>query len=530
MLEKFLHKLLHEDEDVVVKKKAKREKYYQRSDFLIALLLFAVAAAVRLYFLFVVENPQDSHVGWYEDAYHHWQIAHLSYEVGFKEGFLRLWDFKGMEYFWGILHPLLLGGLMKLSGTTSIVVTRLLSLFSGSVSIALVYLLVKRFFGKSAGMAASVIAIANPVAIFSDASGMQEPLGIMLLLLGLYFWPDKPYLTGIGWMLAGMVRAEYWLLGLGLLFMAFISREETDKKIVAFVSYLVLALMYMKILLDKTGNAIYPIWWNFLGNVAGEWQADIAPTAEMLVVKNIYIGVLVAVVIGLVALLWKRPKFAGFFSLGLGNWMILAVTVGLSEYLLSYLPRFWVDRIMVLPYMFLGIWLVALVFSVFKHKFLQIAGWLLVLIAVILSQYLWKPIWYWRDVTLGRYETVREISDAVASKYEGGRVLIFEDRPSLTYSLVHNHKIEGKNILGQMFDPYFYMGEKPYENWGENRDVVLDWLRDDDIRLIVTYGARDRYIELVKREPEYFEQVFFDPALNIYMFKINQDKLGNRVS
>jgi hypothetical protein len=532
MLDRLLHRLLHEDEEEIFKEedeKKQEEKYHTRLDFVIFFVLVGLAAVVRLYFLFVVENPQDAHVGWYEDAYHHWQIAYLSYAVGFKHGFLRLWDFKGMEYFWGLLHPLVLGGLMRLFATTSIVVSRLLSLVCGSISIGLVYLLTQRFLGRHAGVAASLITIANPVAIFSDASGMQEPLGIMLLLGGLVFWPDKPYLSGIGWILAGMVRAEYWLLGLGLLFMMFLTKERFDHKVVAVVSYFAVCVLYMKYLLDKTGNAVYPIWWNFIGNAVGAWQKDIEPTPEMLMVKGIYIWILLAVVVGLVLLLWRRPKFTPFFALGLGNWLILAVTIGLSEYLLSYLPRFWVDRIMLLPYMFVAVWFAAIVFTVFKKRLLPLVGWLLVLLVMLVSQYLWQPIWYWRGVTIGRFEKVRQIAEVVAANYKGGRVLVFEDLPSLTYDLVYSHQIAGENILGQMFDPYFYMGETPYENWGENREIILDWLKEEDIRLIATYGVRERYLKLVEKEPEYFEEVLFNPEWNIYIFEVDQEKLGARV-
>lgn len=527
MLEKVLNRLLHEEEEEEIREsKDKGEnKERQRFDFLWFAILIGLAAVVRLYFLFAIENPQDAHVGWYEDAYHHWQIAYLSYAVGFKHGFLRLWDLKGMEYFWGLLHPLVLGGLMKLVGTTSIVVARILSLFSGSISIGLIFLLTRRFFGRSAGVAASMLVITNPVAIFSDASGMQEPLGIMLLLAGLVFWPNRPYFSGIAWILAGTVRAEYWLLGIGLLFMAFSTREEFDHKVVAFLSFLVPSLFYMKYLLDWTGNAIYPVWWNFMGNAAGEWQADLVPTPEMLMVKNIYTGILIAVVLGLLILGWKRPRFTPFFALGLGNWLILAVTIGLSQYLLSYLPRFWVDRIMVLPYMFVAIWFASLIFFVFKEHWLRLAGWLLILVAVLVSQFLWQPIWYWRGITLGRFDRVRVMADAVASQYEEGKVLIFEDRPSLTYELVYTHGITGGNIIGQMFDPFFYIEAEPYDNWGENREIVLDWLKKENITLIATLGTRERYLKLVEKEAEYFEELEFYPEWNMYLFRVDQAKL-----
>ncbi|MFQ5922275.1 MAG: hypothetical protein ACE5M4_05475, partial [Anaerolineales bacterium] len=56
--------------------------------------LITLAAIARLYVLFFVTEPQNPGLGWYGDVFHHWQIAYLSQEIGFSEGFLRLWDFK----------------------------------------------------------------------------------------------------------------------------------------------------------------------------------------------------------------------------------------------------------------------------------------------------------------------------------------------------------------------------------------------------------------------------------------------------
>ena len=83
----------------------------------IPILIFAGALVARLLVLFVLTDPQNPGLGWYGDVYHHWQIAYLSQEVGFSEGFLRLWDFKGLEFFWGLLRPLTLIALFNLTGS-----------------------------------------------------------------------------------------------------------------------------------------------------------------------------------------------------------------------------------------------------------------------------------------------------------------------------------------------------------------------------------------------------------------------------
>ncbi len=537
MSKSLIDRILHEDEELEEEKSAVAEatkgkpvqkKRLVLGDILPPLLFFSLALAVRLFFLFKVEDPQNSHPGWYEDAYHHWQIAYLSLKVGFHQGFLRLWDLKGMEYFWGLLHPLILAALMAIFNTPNIILARLLSLTCGTLSIVLVWVLVKRYFGKQAGAAAALLAALNPIAIYSDVSGMQEPLGILMMLTGMLFWPQRAILAGLFWMLAGMVRAEYWLIGIGLMGVVIFARQKAETKVFAFLGYGLMALAYMKYLLDKTGNAIYPMFWNFLGNMKGEWQADILPSSEQLMIKKVYIGILVAVLFFGLWLFRKRPPYLVFFALGLGNWLILSISVGLSKYLLSYLSRFWVDRVMILPYMFLGIWLAVFLFHFLGKKWLSLVAWALVLIVLAVSQLAWRPIWHWRGVIQDTWASRQGVAEEVAQYYQGDKILMFEDLPATTYWLVYHGGIKGENLVGQMFDPYYYMEGDPYLNWGENRKIVLNWLKEDNIHLLAFFSSRQRYTELVTREPQYFEKLVFDPRwnLNIYRVKTEEINLG----
>lgn len=523
MLSRFFNQLLAEDDEGDVSIDTHKKSERQKIDLSIAitwLIIIAIALATRLFFLFIIDTPEDAHPGWYEDVYHHWQIAYLSYSVGFKEGFLRLWDLKGVEYFWGLMHPLILGGLMKILGSTSIVIARVLSLVAGSLSLGFVYLLTRRYFNQQIALAAALMAALHPVAIFSDASGMQEPLGIFLLLFGLWSWPKLPIATGILLMFSGMVRAEYWLLGATVVVFMTFGKEKLDHKVMLVISYIITMSIYMKYLVDHTGNAIYPVWWNFLGNAVGKWQADIAPTPEMIIIKYVYIGIIVAAFLGLLFLLKKRLSYAPFFAIGLGNWLLLGVTVGLSKYLLSYLPRFWVDRIMLLPYMFLAIWIALIIFTLLKHKWLQPVGWIIVIGIIGASQLLWKPIYYWLGFTKTSFEDTRKMSNEIMSHYTEGALLIFEDRPTLTYHLVTTHGVKGENIVGQMFDPFYYMQGDPYLNWGENRIKIVNWLQQENIKLLVFPKTRERYMEIVKREPDIFTDGTLLPQWGLWVYQV----------
>jgi hypothetical protein len=163
----------------------------------ISLGIFFFAALPRLFVLFFVTDLDNPGIGWYNDTFHHWQIAYLSKEIGFSKGFLRLWDFKGMEYFWGLLHPLLLAALFTLTGSIDILIPRLTSLIFGSASVVLLYFLLRRYFNLHVALAGVLLAAVIPVAVFADAAGLLQPIAMFLLLLGLLLWPRHAVWAGL---------------------------------------------------------------------------------------------------------------------------------------------------------------------------------------------------------------------------------------------------------------------------------------------------------------------------------------------
>ena len=193
--------------------------------------IFLLAALPRLLVVFAITDVDNPGIGWYNDTFHHWQIARLSQEVGFDQGFLRLWDFKGLEYFWGLLHPLILISLFTVTGSIDILIPRLVSLVSGSASIVLLYFLLKRHFNVHVALTGAILAILLPVAVFADSAGLLQPISIFLFLLGLLFWPKHAAWAGIAWALSGTVRAEYWVFGAGMVVAASLSNEKTERKI-----------------------------------------------------------------------------------------------------------------------------------------------------------------------------------------------------------------------------------------------------------------------------------------------------------
>src|SRR4029077_13891522 len=94
--------------------------------------IVALAALPRIFYLFVVSDPENPGLGRYDDVWHHWQIAYLTKEIGLAGPHgPRLWDLKGLDYFWGVLHPLLMVAIFTISGSIDIVLVRLVSLTFG---------------------------------------------------------------------------------------------------------------------------------------------------------------------------------------------------------------------------------------------------------------------------------------------------------------------------------------------------------------------------------------------------------------
>ena len=491
----------------------------------IALGIFLLALLPRLYVLFFVTDPQNPGMGWYGDTFHHWQIAYLSDEIGFSKGFLRLWDFKGMEYFWGLLHPLTLIFFFNITGSVDILIPRLVSIVGGSASLVILFFLLRRHFNPHVALAGLLWAMFNPVAIFSDTIGMQEPIGLVLLLLGLFLRPKHPAWTGLVWAMAGMVRAEYWVFGAGLVVIGVITEKENFRKLAVSLGYAIPILAYMKYMLDKTGNAIYPIYWNFMAGTVGKWIDERPLTTEQVQVQFVARIVLIITVVAILWILWKRPRYTLLVLLGLGNILMISTILGLGAYIRGYVTRVLFDRLMAVPYMYLGIFFALILFNVVlrrykNHRIWLALCWVAFILVLGISQLIWQPIMrtYDNGREIWSYEKI--LANDIASNYEGGTILIPEDRPFLTYLLARDHGILGKNLQGQMYDPFAYFDVKnPFTVWDESRQAIERWLVGDDIRLLAFYVDKNNYLEMIRREPWWFKHLATSGRGRIEIYK-----------
>ncbi len=493
-----------------------------------AIVIFILALIPRLFFIYFVSDPDNPGAGWFGDAYHHWQIAYLTQEIGMSQGFLRLWDLKGMEYFWGLLHPLLTMITFSITGSVTVGVERALTAFFGSVSTGILVLLVNRHWNLKAAVAAGLFAALNPVGVFNDGTGMVEPLGIPFLLLGVYFWPSRPLFAGLSLVIALMARGEYWVFSLALVaaMVIFTKKVHIDKKILLLLGFVGLLLIYMKYLITYTGNPIYPFYENYVANIYGTWQLKPVLTAEDIQAKYLFLCIFIASVAASLLVLWKRPRGTYLYLLGLGNWLFLGATFGLGQYIKSYASYVWYVRFMILPYIFIGLILAVFLFSYIpKTRFLKVFdtlkfNWLVFIAILAATQLVWIPIWTKYSTTIKNWNDSEKLAAGIAKQYKGGGLLLFEGNPELTYALVRNHNVEGKNIVGQMFDPYFYFTTDPYEDWEDKREIVLKWLKDNNIRTIATYTQSVRYSKLAEVESDFFSAGKPVPNSNIIIYSV----------
>lgn len=517
MLEKFFDKILDEDEGTEreserVKEQEKRK--FNWKDLIMPLMVFFLALLPRLYFLYT-HDPQNPGYDWYGDVYHHWQIAYLSKTVGFQHGFLRLWDLKGMEYFWGLLHPLVSSLLFTITGSADIVLIRFLSIVPGSLVIAFIFLLVKRDFNSSAAWTSALFLSFFPVTLFSDTLGMQEPLGLALLLGGILAWPRYGWLTGFFWGLAAMERAEYWLFTAVLVFAALLDKGKkitSGSKAGLFFSWLAVIVFYMKYLATWTGNYIYPIYWNFLASVVGQWfKKEKVSYLPYEYYEEVKIAGAIVFILAALVVLWllrQRRRYYLWFLLGFLNFGLIGFMFSFAAYSWGYIDRFLVDRLFAWPYGFLGILLSIILFYVLPNRFTLWSklhlGWLIWLVVLLVSMLFWQPINYYFKLAQKPWEGALLLAEATAKHWDkNGRILVPENKPDYVYALVRYHGVTGEQIVGQMFDPFYYMEKDPYQNWSKNREKVLSWFKKENINLVVFSGGK--YKDLTKREPWYFE-------------------------
>ncbi len=453
------------------------------------------AAIPRLLYLFVFSDPENPGVRRYGDVWHHWQIAYLTKEIGLSApGGPRLWDLKGLDYFWGILHPLLMVAIFDITGSIDIVLNRLVSVAFGVVVVVLVFHLCRRYWGTQTALAAALIAIFLPTSVMNDSSGMLEPLGVALCLFGLWAWPRRGgFWAGLAFGLATMARAEAWIFGLGMVVAAFLRREGWQQRIPLVAGFAGVMLLYMKVLQDQTGNAIYPLWWNFFANAAGKWELQ-PVSAGQASVRPALGALLILSVAGLALSLWRRPTSYMLLAFGFGYWVFVAGMLGFTAYLASWVWWMPITRVFAFPYVFAGILLAAGVLWWAPRRLGQKTvpfAWAAIGVTLLVSQLAWIPIAQVFGPSELEWRAIKAESEQLGgwyntAPYAGHALAVPPDRSDITYALARFGGVEGKHLVSRMYDPFTYLpAGYTYEDHKSTVNTLLQcWINETDVRMI----------------------------------------------
>ena len=488
------------------------------SPWLLTVAIAVVAAVPRLLYLFVFTDPENPGLGAYNDVWHHWQIAYLTKEIGLSApGGPRLWDLKGLDYFWGVLHPLLMVGVFDVTGSIDIVLNRLVSMVFGIAVVVLLFHIARRYWGTQVALGAALVASFLPTSVMNDTSGMLEPLGVALCLFGIWAWGRQHgFWSGLAFGLATMARAEAWLFSLGMVIAGFLRRQGWQQRLPLVAGFATVMLFYMKVLLDQTGNAVYPLWWNFFANAVGKWEAT-PVTASQAGIRPVLGIALIVTLAGLVLALWKRPPSYMLLTFGFGYWVFVAGMLGFTSYLASWVWWMPITRVFAFPYVFAGLLVVVLLFRVASRRSGRMAAplaWTGVVALLLVSQVSWLPIAQVFGPTEAEWHATLAASRQLGAwyntpPYRGHSLAVPPDRPDVTYGLARFGGVEGRHLVSEMYDPFAYLpaGYRYEEHQDTVNTLIECWLAKTDTHLIAMPPDNTNYVLMREYNPAWFAQL-----------------------
>ena len=480
--------------------------------------LVAIGALIpRLTYLFVFSDPENAGQGW-TDAYHHWQIAYLTKEIGLSHG-PRLWDMRGVEYFWGLMHPVLMNLLFFATGSIDIVLARLLSLAFGSAVVVLIFLLCHRYWGMRVAVAASAFAALSPASVFNDDAGMVEPIAIALLLVGIWWTPKRGFWAGVAWGCAAMARVEAWLFAAGLVVAWVLGHKSAAQRLPLLAGWALVMGLYLKFLLDQTGNAIYPLFWNFQVVALGSTETSTTLTLQQQLLR-IPLGAIVLVsAAGLAWTLWKRPGSYLLLTYGFGYWVFQAGALGFTALLRHDVD--WMERRFEFPLDFAAILGAVFLFKVLPswQPRLRSMGWVAVAAVLLAIQIYWSPIQSAYAATEAGFQDQIRLGRAVGDvynrpEYKGVVIGVQGNAPTLVYTMVRYGGVPGDRITSEFYDPFYYLpAGYRYSDHKQVAGMLLQcWLSKTHIRLLLmpppgslNISVQD-YLAFIADNPVWFSQ------------------------
>jgi hypothetical protein len=132
-----------------------------------------------------------------------------------------------------------------------------------------------------------------------------------------------------------------------------------------------------------------------------------------------------------------------------------------------------------------------------------------------------------------RAEESKAAAKVIASQDTGkGTIVLPEQSEFITYFLVHDEGIPGERLATSFYDPfYYYKGKDPFSEWDNFREEIIDWLKKNDVSLLVAYeiylkhveGFRNYYRMMELEKGKLFEFAAKEYVYTIYKVKIDED-------
>lgn len=481
---------------------------------LLATVAIAILAlAPRLLYLFFGGDPQNAGDS-QTDTYHHWQIGYLTWTVGLSHDF-RLWDLKGLEYFWGVVHPVLLVLLFSITRSVDIVVPRLVSIAFGTLNVVLLSQLCARYWNRHVVAAVAIFAALAPPVVFADSLGMVEPLAIGFILAGLWFLPRRGFLAGLVWALAAMARAEAWLFTAALLVASAIRRISAERRLALLIGWLLGIGLYMNLLLIRTGNPIYPVYWEFLVEGTGRWLAP--ATTSQGHMAPIFASIAFAAFVGIGLTVWQRPASYLLLCYGFGSTAFVMGLLAFTPFISSWSGWVWRMRLFSFSLEFAAMLLAVALFMLaprYLGKRALIGAWVIMLGIVAGAQSTWIPIRAADTQTESVWQQDLADGKTIARLYEQpinhwGRLNIPADQPSLTYSLVRFGGVQGPELVGQLYDAFYNLpaGYRYADHPAEAGRLMACWLSSTKTSVLVLPASNQNYRQFLNDHSSLFIEI-----------------------
>jgi len=384
-----------------------------------------------------------------------------------------MWDLNGMEYYWGILPPLVEAFTLWIANTSSMFPYRLLNALVGSLTIYVIYRIVlEHFKSKALAAVASAIATAWPSLLIFSTYGLTETLGIFFLLLAVFYYNKRDYVFGVLLGLASMCRIEFWFLALGLIACYLLFELSVMHLTPALAGWLTVMLPYILHIRAQTGDPFYPVYWNFFGTVLRQWEPQYALTWDTIFYRTLWLVVAGASVVIVLILMKRRPNGYIVYALFLGYLFFQGVNATLSLQGALVNVRYILDRFMMLDYLFLSILLSLLFLRMNRIKIprlrisIQLVYGAMLVGLCVLAYASFIPYHAGQE----EMKYFHEVSGWLVEHYEGGTILC--NIPMLNYWLIQDG-IDGRNIVGTIYISH------------ENSATAREWLKSHDVRWFV---------------------------------------------